>query len=174
MKYFLIGLIFFCQSVVAYSPGDFYFDPHLAIGINPAQGTHYMLGADLGYGWDENLAFGVGGYFSFGEQPEHDREIGGGPFVSYVYPVASFLVASLRQEINYLDLFDPIKSETPTGTTYSHNRETGLASISRAGIHLSFTENFGLALGYRLVIGLTNNNLDNGRSGAYLGFSIGI
>ncbi len=174
MKKSIVVLIFFAQSVFAYEPGGFYLDPHVAIGFNPAQGTHYLLGADLGYTWDENLAFGVGGYYSFGEQPSHDREIGGGPFASYLYPLTSFLVGSLRQEINYVDLYDPIKTETATGTEYSHNRETGVASVTRAGLHIAFTRHFGLAVGYRLVIGLTNNSLDNGRSGAFLGFSIGV
>ncbi len=174
MQRFLICLFMFSNTAWAYSPGDVFLDPHVAIGFNPAQGTHYVLGADLGYAYDENLAFGVGAYYSFGEQPSHDREIGGGPFVSYLQPLTSFLVASLRQEINYVDLYDPIKTETASGTQYSHNRETGVASVTRAGLHVAFTRHFGLAVGYRLVIGLTNNSLDNGRSGAFLGFSIGI
>ncbi len=172
MKYIFIFLI--SSPCFGYTSGDFYIDPNVAIGFNPAQGTHYMLGADAGYAWNEQIAFGLHGYYSFGEQPNHDREIAGGPFVSYVQPFTEWLVGSLRQEINYVDLFDPIKTETAAGTSYSHTREMGIASVSRAGVHLAFTRNFGFSFGYRLVIGLSNTSLDNGRSGAFVGLSVGI
>lgn len=170
----LLILFFICFPAWANKSETFFVDPHVAVGVNPSQGTHYILGLDAGYAFDENLAFGVGAYYSAGEHPGDDREIGGGPFASYVYPLTGFLIGSLRQEINYVDLYDPIKTETATGTVYSHNHEMGVASVSSAGLHIVFTRNFGLSFGYRLVVGLTNNSLDNGRSGAFLGFSIGL
>lgn len=175
MRAWILSL-FFLTSIpaAAYSAGDFYLDPNVAVGWNPAQGTHYMLGADAGYAWDENISFGLHGYYSFGEQPNHDREIAGGPFVSYVQPFTEWLTGSLRQEINYVDLYDPIKTQTASGVVYTHRQEMGLASVSRAGIHLSFSRNFGLSVGYRLVVGLSNTSLDNGRSGAFVGLAIGI
>ncbi len=172
-KVFFISIFIFCFSAHAYSPGRFYFDPHLAVGTNLAQGTHFIAGVDLGYAIDERWAAGVGVYYSAGEQPKHDREMGAGPFVSYFYPFTSFFIAQFRQELNYVDLNDPIKTITPNGTVYSHENYTGMASHTTAGVHLLFM-NFGVSVGYRLVLGLTNSHLDDGRSGPYLGFSIGI
>ncbi|MGE4130828.1 MAG: hypothetical protein AB7F86_04280 [Bdellovibrionales bacterium] len=161
------------MSAKAYEPGGFFVDPHLAVGFNSAQGTHYHAGVDLGYGLSEQMAVGAGAYYSAGEHPSHGREIGGGPFWSYLQPITSFLVGSLKQEILYVDMFNPIETQTVSGSTYSHTRETGIASASTAGFHFHFMP-FGFSVGYRLMIGLTNDKLDNGRSGFFAGFSIGI
>lgn len=154
--------------------GDWFFDPHAAIGYNPAQGTHFRLGLDIGVHITEQLSGGIGGFYSAGENPSHDREFGGGPFASFVQPLTSFLVASLRQEVNYVDMHNPIKTVTASGTKYSHTAETGVASATSAAVHFFFTPNFVLSGGYRLVLGLTNSKLDDDRSGAFVGFSLGI
>ena len=154
--------------------GDFYFDPHGAVGYNPAQGTHFMLGVDLGMEITENLRGGLGAYFAAGEQAEHDREYGVGPFATYVQPMTSFLVGQLRQEVNYVNLHDPIKTQTASGITYTHNEEEGFVSVTSASLHVFFTRNFVLSGGYRFVLGLSNDALDDGRSGAFVGFSIGF
>jgi len=167
-------LILFAPSLGAAQSGDWFFDPHAAIGYNPAQGTHFRLGLDLGLRLDDQLSAGVGAYYSAGEQPSHDREIGGGPFLSYVQPITSFLMVSARQEINYIDLRYPIKTITLSETTYSHTKETGVASVTSAALHIFFTRNFVLSGGYRFVLGLTNEALDDDRSGAFVGFAFGI
>lgn len=162
------------SSPVHAAEAGLYLDPHVAVGFNDAQGTSLLLGLDLGYGWTEKLAFGAGAYYSMGERPEHDREWGIGPFASYHEPILEFLVASVRQEINHVNLRNPVKTVTSSGTTYSHKSEEGIASVTTAGLHVSLTPNLGFSLGYRLVLGLTNSALDDGRSGVYLGFSIGL
>ncbi len=161
------------QAALA-AEGGIYLDPRMAVSFNEAQGTGFHFGLDLGYGMDENWSFGLGAYYSMGEHPEHDREYGFGPFLGYSQPLVDFVVGSVRQEINHVNLRDPIKTTTASGTTYSHNEEDGLASVTTAGLHFIFTPNFGFSAGYRLVLGLTNSDLDNGRSGVFIGFSIGI
>lgn len=168
----IILLISIGTPAFAYQAGDFIFDPHVAVGFNTAQGTHLLGGLDLGYALTEQMAFGVHGYYSAGEHASHDREWGAGPFLGYTQPLASFLLGHVRQEINYVDLYVPL--EDSTGAVKNHRQETGTTSVTRAGLHLFFTPNMGLAVGYRLVLALANSDLDDGRSGFFLGFSIGI
>jgi hypothetical protein len=123
---------------------------------------------------DENLSAGVGAYFGAGEHAEHDQELGVGPFVSYRQPLLSFLTARLRQEIDYVDQKRPIKTTTASGTDYTHTNETGVISATSLGLQLSFSPNFGVSAGYRLVIALSNSDLDDDRSGVFLGVAIGI
>jgi len=173
MKFFyLLLLTVFNLQSHAYQAGDFFLDPHVAVGINAAQGTHLLGGLDLGYALNEQMAFGVHGYYSAGEHAKDDREWGGGPFFGYTQPVTSFLLGHIRQEINYVDLYVPL--EDSTGTVNGHRQETGTTSVTSAGMHLFFTPNFGFAFGYRLVLALANSDLDDGRSGIFIGFSIGI
>lgn len=167
----LVFLFCFSTQAFAYQPGSFIFDPSLAVGFNSAQGTHFLGNLDLGVALSEQMAMGVHGYYSAGEHPSHDREIGGGPFLGYTQPLASFLLGHVRQEINYVDLYRPLEVN---GDVNSHAAETGVTSVTSAGIHLFFTPNFGLGVGYRLVLALDNTALDDGRSGFFLGFSIGI
>lgn len=174
MKNLIAFLILLLPATTFAAPGDFYWDPHGAVGYNVAQGTHFMLGVDIGMEITENLRAGIGGYGSFGEHPEHDREYGVGPFATYVQPITSFLVGQLRQEINYVNLHDPIKTMTPTGVTYSHTEEEGVASVTSASIHIFFTRNFVLSGGYRFVLAISNDALDDDRSGAFVGLSIGF
>ena len=169
----MVRILFFflilCSAAQGAEVGGLYIDPRLAVGFNSAQGTHYMVGLDVGYAIDEHWSAGVGAYGSAGEEPKHDRELGVGPFVGFAYPLGAMLTGHLRQEVNYVDLYEPIK----TGSTYDHEREMGVASVSQAGLHLHLGP-LGVALGYRLVVGLTNSDLDDGRSGTFLGFAIGI
>lgn len=157
---------------VAQADGGVFIDPHVAVGFNSVQGTHFMGGLDVGYMLDEPWAFGVSAHYAAGEHPSHDREIGGGPFASFTQPVIpSFVILHVREEIDYLDIYDPILRN---GDVVDHINETGIASITSIGVHLSFTRNLGLSGGYRWVKALSNSTLDDGRSGTYLGFSIGI
>ncbi len=172
VKIVLALSFWFCAAPAhAYTTGDFIFDPHFAVGFNSAQGTHLMGGLDVGYALTEQMAAGVHGYYSAGEHPKDDREMGAGPFLAFTQPVTSFLLGHVRQEINYVDLYRPT---SVNGTVNGHTPETGTTSVTTAGIHIFFTPNFGFAVGYRLVLALSNSDLDDGRSGVYLGFSIGI
>lgn len=168
----LLFIVINSSPLAAYEAGDFFIDPHVAVGFNTVQGTHLLGGLDLGYALSEQLAFGVHGYYAAGEHPSHDREMGGGPFLGYTQPLTSFLVGHVRQEFNYVDLYVPLKNST--GEIDDHRAETGTTSVTSAGMHLSFTPNFGFAVGYRLVLALANSDLDDGRSGFFVGFSIGI
>ena len=162
---FLILLLF-----PFFAHADWFFDPHIAVGYNPAQGTNYRLGADIGVHLDENFRVGVGGYYSAGERPRHDREIGAGPFVGYVQPVTTFLMFSARQEIDYVDQRYPYK----IGQDWFHDEEYGVISATTGAVHIYFTPNFVVSGGYRLVIALNNSRLDDDRSGAFFGFGFGI
>lgn len=170
-KFLAILLVSFSFSSHAYKSGDIFLDPHIAVGVNAAQGTHFIGGLDAGYALNEQMAVGVHGYYSAGENPRHDREMGAGPFFGYTQPFTSFLLGHVRQEINYVDLYDPVEVN---GSVIGHTQETGTASVTSAGLHLFMTRNFGLSVGYRLVLALANSALDDGRSGFFLGFSIGI
>src|SRR5262245_2496416 len=75
--------------------GDFFLDPYAGVGFNSAQGTAVRIGADLGMYIDDFLAVGIGGFYGAGSNPEHDREAGVGPFVTYNYPLFDFLTANL-------------------------------------------------------------------------------
>ena len=175
MKLFLFSILMLALPLKSFAAkGDFFLDPHAAVGFNPAQGTYFMLSLDAGMDLTENLRAGLSGYFAAGEHPDDDREYGVGPFATYVQPMTSFLVGQLRQEVNYVNLHDPIKTQTAAGTTYTHSEEEGVASVTSASLHIFFTRNFVLSAGYRLVVGLTNSALDDGRSGAFVGLSIGF
>ncbi len=177
MKHFILFAIslMFAGSAMAAS-GELFLDPHIAVGFNPAQGTNYMFGLSGGIRLDESLSAGLGAYYSMGERPAHDREIGIGPFVSYTYPISSFLIGGLRQEIDYMDIHDPIESAPDASgrVTYTHTAETGVASITSASLTLFFTPNFAISGGYRFMLALSNDDLDEGRSGAFVGLAIGI
>lgn len=169
-KLFLFFSLMAPLSALAENGGIFFF-PTLAAGTNSAQQTFIRLGLDLGYHIDENLYAGVGGFYSFGNHPTQDREIGVGPFLGYAYPVTSFLSFHLREDIDYMDQYNPILQ---SDGSYTHDQEYGVASTSYAGVHLRFSDNFGLSVGYALVVGLTNSALGTGRSGVTLGATIGI
>ncbi len=171
VKFALLGLVF--ASLQSHAEmGDFYLDPNISIGFNSAQGTSVRFGLDLGMRINENFYAGVGGFYAAGENPTHDREIGGGPFLGYVYPLFDFLTLQLREDVDYVDVREPIVVGSLPVT--AHETFYGIESSTSAGVHLSFTRNFGISGGYRMVVGLSNSDIARGRSGTYLGISIGF
>lgn len=169
---FLLSL---SAPAMAYQPGEFFVDPHVAVGYNVAQGTNFMFGVDIGYGVSDQIAAGVGAQYSAGKRPEHDQAMGAGPFVTFFQPLTSFLVFSVREDISYLDQRNPyVTVDAAGGETWSHTKETGVASVTSVGLHLNFTPNLGVSAGYRAVIALSNSDIARDRSGTFLGVSIGI
>ncbi len=166
----IAALIVSFQSA-AQSAGDFFLSPSVAVGSNSVQGTNVRFGLDLGMHSNEYLYGGVGGFYGVGERPDNDREIGAGPFVGLGYPVLGFLTLQLREDIDYIDERTPV---WVAGTTYTHTSAYGIISATYAGVHITFTRNFGFAVGYRLVAGLSKTSLGDGRSGVALGFTIGF
>lgn len=168
----LVGFLFFVQAH-AEGAGDWFFLPSFGVGYNTVQGTNYRLGLDLGMWFDENIYAGVGGYYAAGSHPEADREIGAGPFVGYAYPLLRFLTVGVREDIDWVDQRDPFIVPGTNGT-YSYTQNSGVLSYTYAGVHISFSRNFGISAGYRLAVGLSKSSLANGRSGTSLGLTIGI
>ena len=172
---FFFQLVFICAtgttSTFAHAEYEWFFSPAIGAGTNSAQQTYVSLGADLGVFIDENFSAGVGAYYSFGARPEHDREIGAGPFVGYHYPLLKFLSFNARQSILYVDQRNPV--ELSNGS-YTHTDEKGVASATYAGVHLNVGDHLGVSVGYRLVVGLSNSALDDGRSGLAFGIGIGF
>ncbi len=173
-----VCLLLSLSSYVARAEGSragvFFLDPHLAMGFNPAQGTHSLVGLDLGYTFTENLAGGLHTYYSFGQTPEHDRDMGLGPFVTYVQPLMSVLTAHARQEVNYVNQRERLTIYSNGQKSYSHIEDTGSASVTSIGLHLQINPNFGVAIGYRLVFSLTNDDIGRKRSGTFVGLTIGL
>jgi hypothetical protein len=73
-----------------------------------------------------------------------------------------------------VNLHDPVRTQTASGIEYSHIEEEGVASVTSASLHIFFTRNFVLSGGYRAVLALNNSALDDGRSGAFVGLSLGF
>lgn len=174
MKTIIFLLLTVLPLSYARAESGFFVDPHAAVGFNPAQGTHVRLGLDMGMHFTENIAGGVGAYFAAGEDPSNDREIGAGPFVSYILPLTSFLMFTAREDVLYVDQHNPVSYFVNGQEQTTHTNETGVISATSPAIHIYFTPNFVLSGGYRLVLALANSDLDNDRSGAFVGFSIGI
>lgn len=170
-----LTLLMFSIPALAYEGGDMFLDPHVAVGYNVAQGTYFLVGVDAGYAITDQLAAGVGGFYQAGKRPEHDRAIGGGPFVTYYQPLASFLVASVREDLDYIDQRAPVLTTHTDGTeSYSHENQFGTASITSVGLHVRVSRNLGLSAGYRVVLALSNTDIGKDRSGTFLGISIGF
>jgi hypothetical protein len=144
MNKLIVALLF--AGAFAHADSDFFFLPRAAVGYNVAQGTYFTV----------------------------DREIGGGPFVSYVQPLTSFLMFSAREELDYIDMYIPKKTLTLSGTEWSHESENGVASSTSVGVHLFLTKHFVISGGYRLMVGLSNSKLGKDRSGTFFGLSFGI
>lgn len=171
MKVLLLLFLLVSTAAHAYQSGDFVFDPHIGIGFNEAQGTYVIGGLDVGYARTDRLILGVGAYYAAGSHPNDDREIGGGPFAAYYQPLTSFLVAHIREDLDYIDQRTPIDLGDEH---FTHATDRGLASITTFGLHVLFSSNFGISGGYRAVLPITNSDLGRNRSGAFLGFSIGF
>ena len=172
-KSFSLALAIFSGSYSYAQTGDWFLNPNIGIGTNSVQGTYIRAGLDLGVNLDERLYAGVGGFYGVGQHPEHDREIGTGPFVGYVYPVFDFLSAHLREDVDYVDVRNPLLNSGHPDF-YTHTTSYGIESATYAGLHFSFTRYFGFSVGYRLVMGISNSALADGRSGVVLGFSLGF
>src|SRR5437868_5629978 len=130
MRFLLtLPLLLFTSGAFAFEIGSFRLDAHAGAGSNGEQGVYYTLGADFYTFIEDHLAVGVGGYYSAGNHPNWDREIGGGPFASYSYPLLSFLVPSIREDIDYIDERVPILSYY-TGQPYDYKSYYGVASIT--------------------------------------------
>ena len=71
-------------SVSALEIGAFNLDAHGVVGSNVTQGVYYGLGLDFYTYVEDRLAVGIGGYYTAGQHPSQDRQIGAGPFVSSV------------------------------------------------------------------------------------------
>jgi hypothetical protein len=149
----------------------FFLTPSVGVGYNSEQQSYYRIGLDVGAFYDENIYFGLGAYYQFGQHPEDDREIGGGPFVGYIYRLFSFLSLEGREDIDYVDLRQPILMSTGS---YTYMPEYGIESFTYGGVKLHFTPNFGVSAGYRLALGLSNSSLSDGRSGFVFGIILGF
>lgn len=169
----LILTFLILSAPVSFAEG-FFLHPSIAIGHNDVQGTHTTFGLDAGTYYDQYFAFGAGAYFAAGEHPEHDREIGAGPFVKFSYPLLSFLTFRARQDLLYVDARIPQKSIVAGETVYSHTDESGAVSATSAGLQINPTPNFAISGGYRFVLALSNSDLDDDRSGFYVGVAIGL
>lgn len=155
-------------SVAEAAPDEgLYFRPFAAVGFNSKQGTGFLFGADIGSDWDENWSVGLTFHFSAGDQPNRDLEYGGGAYLGFTQLFSEVFVASAREEVDHLTLRNP----TPGN---SYETEQGIASITSVGITLLLSERISISAGYRLVLGLTNSDLGNGRSGPTLGLTVGI
>lgn len=175
MKYLATVFIFLSAPAWAYNAGTVFFDPQIGVGHNVAQGTYFMVGADAGYAISEQLAAGIGGFYSAGQRPEHDRSAGGGPFVSFYQPITSFLVASVREDIAYIDQRSPVEITTAGGKReWTHVNEHGVASITSIGLHIILSRSFAISGGYRALFSLSNTDIAKDRSGTFLGIAIGI
>ncbi len=157
----------------AHASESWFLSPMVGVGFNEVQGTVFRLGLEAGVYLDPNLAVGVGGHYGAGENPTHDREISGGPFVSYRYPLTSFLTGTLRQEVNYVDARIPELIGDPPEYN-SHRTEYGVESATSVGLNVAFTQNFAVSGGYRLALGLTNSDIAKGRSGPFIGIGLGF
>jgi hypothetical protein len=162
----------FISSLAQAQEGSLYMRPHIGVGFNSQQGTSLIFGLDIGMALDQNYRFGITGYYSSGDKPELDRETGGGFFGSYSQGITESLIVHARQEIVYMDVRNPLDPEPTVGRKYE--TEYGVASATSAGITFYITNNFALSAGYRLVIGLTNSDLGDGRSGPTLGLLFGF
>lgn len=168
----ILPLVWLPASASAMEIGAFNLDAHGIVGSNVSQGTYYGAGLDFYTYVEDRLAVGIGGYYTAGEHPNQDREIGVGPFVSYNYPLLSWLVASAREDLNYLDERNPFVNTA--NNTLDYHSSYGIASITSVGLSLFFTHNFGVSAGYRAALGLNNSDLAKDHSGFYFGVAFGI
>lgn len=168
----LFGFLSFIATVPnAFAQDDSWrFSYGAQAGSNSVQGFHYTFYGQVATKIDDYLRGGLSAYISAGEKPSHDREWGVGPFLSMGTALTSFMGVSARQEINYMDVYDPYLVST-NPNVYDHTVETGFASATSVGVNF-WAGNLGLSFGYKLIVALTNSALDDGRSGPYLGVGL--
>lgn len=167
-----LPLLLLSFGAAAIEMGPVRLDFHGMVGNNSTQGVYYGLGADVYTYVEDHLAVGLGGYYTAGQHPNLDQETGAGPFVSYAYPILDFLVPSVREDIDYVNERDPI--DDAVGTPVDYQTNYGVASITSVAVHLFFTRNFGVGVGYRFALGLNNSNLEKSHSGVFFGLAFGF
>ena len=168
----IAGSVIFGCSAQAYAEAPWFVTPHAAVGMNSQQGTSFIIGLDVGLRMDENWRVGVTSHYGAGGSPENDREYGAGAFLGYAHQLGDMFVAHARQEVGYLDVRNPIDPEPVTGPAYE--AEEGVASTTTLGVTTYFTDHLALSAGYRFVLGLSNSDLGDGRSGPTFGLIFGI
>jgi hypothetical protein len=169
LRWLFLPLVLTASTASALEIGAFNLDGHGMIGSNVVQGTYYGLGVDFYTYVEDRLAVGVGGYYTAGEHPTQDREIGVGPFASYSYPILNFLIASAREDFAYLDERNPFIN--PATNAWDYQSSYGMASITTVALHLMLSQHFGVSAGYRLAIGLNNSDLSKDHSGFIFGLA---
>lgn len=173
MRALIVALTIVAGNWAAAERGDpFFITPHVAVGFNSQQGTAFILGLDAGMKFGDGWRGGVTSHYSAGEKPEYDREYGAGVFAGYAQQFGDMFVAHAREEIGYLDVRNPIDPEPVNDPKYEH--EKGVASTTSIGLTLYFTPNFALTGGYRFVLGISDSDLGDGRSGPTAGIVVGI
>jgi len=168
----LLPLLFVAANASAMEIGMFNLDAHGIVGSNVAQGTYFGLGADFYTEVYDYLSVGVGAYYTAGQHPSQDREIGAGPFVSYDYPLTSFLIATAREDLDYLDERQPFLNSATN--SWDYNPVYGVASITTLAMHLMLSHHFGVSAGYRAAFGLNNSDLSKDHSGFIFGLAFAI
>lgn len=175
MRFFslIVTALALSSSARALEIGSFRLEGRAAAGYNNVQGAYGLFGVDLYTMLDDNLAAGVGGYYSAGKYPSRDRQIGVGPFVSYAYPVVEFFALSARQDVTYVDSRTPVTDAGPPEVK-TYESDYGVGSITSLAAHLYLTQNFVVSAGYRIALSLNSSDLMHGRSGFIFGVAFGI
>lgn len=148
---------------------DWQLTPHASVGFNSVQGTYMAFGLDETTQLAQGLYAGAGIYYASGDDPANDREVGGGPFLGYVYPVNEYVYLNAREDVDYVDAHIPYAR---TNGTRDFQDEHGVLSATAIGARLFVTRFLGLSGGYRWINSIDNNTLDNGRSGFYFGAAL--
>ena len=141
--------------------------PAFGAGYNKAQGSYYSLGLSLQNWWSESILLGIGAYYSVGSPSVSTQGYGAGPFVAYFYPVTEFLTFEAREAIEYVSQRTPLAIDDTQYVT-----DQGVISATSVGLHLNLLDHVGLSGGYRYVLAIDNSDLDDDRSGVYLGLGI--
>lgn len=164
-------LIFVCAPTFAQRSAESSWElrPAFGVGYNEAQGSYYSAGLSLQNWWNDSVLIGVGGYYSVGSPSVSTQGFGAGPFAAYFYPIADFLTAEIRQGVDYVSQRTPLDTNESEYTT-----ENGVVSATSAGLHVRFSDYFGISGGYRYVLSLGDRDLDKGRSGMYLGLAVSL
>lgn len=175
MKLLISFAVLFSSTVCLAQAGEssWTLRPSFTVGYNQVQKSYYSVGLSLQSWATENVLWGAGGYFSSGSDGNQSREIGAGPFVAFFLPVSEELTFQLRQEVNYIDQHQPVPDDNdPTTPDNDFTTENGVVSVTSLGAHLKIIEHFGMSGGYRLVVAISNDKLDDDRSGPFLGIAI--
>jgi hypothetical protein len=167
IKFVLFTSVFSLLSLPAFA--DWQLQPHGSVGFNSVQGTYVSLGLDETTQLADGVTAGVGGYYASGDDPANDREIGGGPFIGFIYPVSDFLFAGVREDVDYVDAHLPY---IRANGTRSYTDEHGVLSATNMGVQMFLTRFLGVSGGYRWVNAVDNSQLDDGRSGFYFGAAL--